>query len=90
MIAPGMNTAPNTPAGPQPGPSSAPSQNPRKGPCFICNKMHQPMSCVDLKSEISIRVAIDGLRTSNFAFEPGFKETVKDRLKQRLKLIAGK
>ncbi|KAH6655543.1 hypothetical protein BKA67DRAFT_561021 [Truncatella angustata] len=56
-------------------------------PCIICGESHAFLACVDLNSELSLRIAIDCLRPLKADSDRAFKEQVREQLRQRLKVL---
>lgn len=89
----GVVIKPNVPVLPHatpsaPGSMTAQTSSTQYDPCTICKEPHRFMSCVDLGSEISLRVAIDNLRTSNL--DVTIKAQVKGRLSEILRKLSAK
>ncbi|ORY65415.1 PHD/FYVE-zinc-finger like domain-containing protein [Pseudomassariella vexata] len=56
-----------------------------QAPCFICQQHHAHLSCINLNSEISLRIAIDSLRTwqgSNQAIVQATRASLTKRLRE--------
>ncbi|KAI0134748.1 chromo domain-containing protein [Xylariales sp. AK1849] len=71
----GVSVVPNGSAKNQP--------NGARNSCFVCQGNHISLSCVDMNSEISLRIAIDSLRTSKT--DPVLVERAREFLQQRLR-----
>lgn len=56
--------------------------------CFLCGLGHAAMSCVNVNSEMSLRLAIDSLRTSNK--DPAFVQRTREAFVRRLRDLTQK
>lgn len=55
--------------------------------CVVCQESHPESSCVDMDSVMSLRLAVDMLRTSRA--DPHVVQGLRQRFQQRIRELAG-
>lgn len=67
--------------------TTVPMASTSRPPCMFCHKLHPNQSCIDMNSVISLRIALDTLRTTTG--NDASLHQMRERLTNRLKELTG-